>query len=307
MRRTTDKLVRATAAEGAIRCVAAVTTQMAAEAATRHGVSHTVAAALGRTLTGALLLGAGLKELDRLTVQIVCDGPVGGVTAETNARGEVRGYVRNPDADAPLNAEGKFDVRGIVGEGNLYVTHESGYDIGLYRDPYRGSVPLVSGEIGEDFAYYLAKSEQIPSAVMLGVLVRARETGETFVEAAGGLIIQVMPGADAKIIEAVESSVARTPHTTKLIREGASPADMLRAALGEVPFEILEERPVSFTCSCSYERALSLISSIDPAELQSMLLEDKGAAMTCHFCNETYRVDESSLAEILETANALRG
>lgn len=294
-----DTLVRATAADGMVRCMAAITTNLVAEAAARHHTSHTVAAALGRTLTGTLLLGSGLKELDRLTVQIICDGPIGGITAEANAQGKVRGYVRNPEADAPLNAQGKFDVRAVVGQGMFYVTHESGYDIGLYKDPYRGSVPLISGEIGEDFAYYLAKSEQIPSAVLLGVLVRARETGETFIEAAGGLIIQVMPGADEKIVAAIEEAVRRTPHTTTLIREGAHPLDMLRTALGEVEFEVLEERPVNFACSCSYERALSLISSIERSELETMLREDKGAAMTCHFCNETYRIEEATLENVL--------
>ncbi|HYE14229.1 MAG TPA: Hsp33 family molecular chaperone HslO [Pyrinomonadaceae bacterium] len=295
-----DWLVRATAADGQIRCMAAVTTGTVSEAARRHGVSGTVAAALGRTLTGALLLGAGQKEFDRLTVQITCDGPVGGITAETNAAGRVRGYVRNPEADAPLNDRGKFDVRGIVGSGMFYVTYESGFEIGLYTEPYRGSVPLVSGEIGEDFAYYLAKSEQIPSAVMLGVLMRARESGETYVEAAGGLMVQVMPGADERTVAAVEASVGRTPHTTALIRDGATPTDMLRAALGGLPFEVLEEREVGFTCTCSYERAISIISSIDRGELEAMLREDRGAAMTCHFCNETYRIDEPSLAEIVE-------
>ncbi|HEX7174187.1 MAG TPA: Hsp33 family molecular chaperone HslO [Pyrinomonadaceae bacterium] len=295
-----DSLVRAAGADGQIRCMAAVTTRTVAEAARRHGVSPTVAAALGRTLTGALLLGAGIKEFDRLTVQIDGDGPVGGITAESNQRGEVRGYVRHPEADAPLNAEGKLDVRGVVGGGMLYVTYESGFDIGLYREPYRGSVPLVSGEVGEDIAYYLAKSEQIPSAVLLGVMVRARESGETFVEAAGGLIVQVMPGADEGVVAAIESSVLQTPHTTQLIREGAQPADLLRAVLGDVPFEILGERPVSFACPCSYERAFSLISSIDRGELESMLAEDRGAAMTCHFCNETYHLDEAVLAGILQ-------
>ncbi|HZB46489.1 MAG TPA: Hsp33 family molecular chaperone HslO, partial [Pyrinomonadaceae bacterium] len=257
-----DTLVRATAADGQIRCMAAVTTKTVAEAVRRHGASHTVAAALGRTLTGTLLLGAGQKEFDRLTVQITCDGPVGGVTAETNPRGEVRGYVRNPEAQAPLNANGKLDVSAVVGAGTLYVTYESGYDIGLYREPYRGSVPLVSGEIGEDFAYYLAKSEQVPSAVELGVIVRAEgETGEALVEAAGGFMIQVMPGADEKIVAAIEASVPNAPRTTTLIREGARPADMLRAALGGVAFEVLEERPVSFACTCSYERVVSLIAS----------------------------------------------
>lgn len=298
-----DTLVRATAADGLIRCMAAVTTNTVAEAARRHQTSHTVSAALGRTLTGALLLGAWQKEFDRLTVQIDCNGPVGGITAETNTRGEVRGYVRNPEADVPLNADGKFDVGAVVGSGMFYVTYESGFDIGLYREPYRGAVPIVSGEIGDDFAYYLAKSEQIPSAVMLGVLVRARESGETFIEAAGGLMIQVMPGADGRVVAAIESSVGRTPHTTALIREGARPLDLLHTALGEVPFEVLEEREVGFACSCSYERAVSLVSSIDSAELESMLREDKGAALTCHFCNETYRIDEPSLAGIVESRN----
>ena len=295
-----DSLVRATAAGGQIRCMAAVTTATVAEAVRRHVASHTVAAVLGRTLTGALLLGAGQKEFDRLTVQIECDGPVGGVTAETNPRGEVRGYVRYPDAQAPLNANGKLDVSAVVGAGTLYVTYESGYDIGLYREPYRGSVPLMSGEIGEDFAYYLAKSEQIPSAVELGVIVRADETGGSLVEAAGGLMIQVMPGADDKTIAAIESSVPNALRATTLIREGAQPVDMLRAALGGVPFEVLEERPVSFACTCSYERVVSLVTAIETGELEAMLREDRGAALTCHFCNETYRIDEPSLAAMVE-------
>jgi molecular chaperone Hsp33 len=295
-----DTLVRATAAGGQIRCMAAVTTRTVAEAARRHKTSDTVAAALGRTLTGTLLLGAGQKEFDRLTVQIECAGPVGRITAETDARGRVRGYVRNPEADAPLNGDGKFDVRAVVGSGMFYVTYESGYEVGLYREPYRGSVPLVSGEIGEDFAYYLGKSEQIPSAVLLGVLLRARESGETFTEAAGGVMIQVMPGAEERIVSSIESSVSATPHTTALIREGARPADLLRAALGDVPFEVTEEHEVGFACTCSYERAVSLVSSIEPAELEAMLREDKGAALTCHFCNETYHIDEPGLAGIVE-------
>ncbi|MBV9211250.1 MAG: Hsp33 family molecular chaperone HslO [Acidobacteria bacterium] len=299
MKEQTDTLVHGTAADGTVRCMAAVTTQLVAEAARRHITSPTVSAALGRTLTGTLLLGSSLKELDRLTVQIAGDGPVGGITAEANAKGEVRGYVRNPDADVPLNEHGKLDVRAIVGEGMFYVTRESGYDIGLYREPYRGSVPLVSGEIAEDFAYYLTKSEQIPSAVMLGVLMRAGEENETYVAAAGGLMIQIMPGASEKTVAAIEASVSRTPQTTAMIREGASPKDLLRTALGEIEFEMLGERLVTFACPCSYERAVSLISSIDRGELESMLHEDKGAVMNCHFCNETYRLDESQLKGIL--------
>ncbi|MFL6211542.1 MAG: Hsp33 family molecular chaperone HslO [Pyrinomonadaceae bacterium] len=294
-----DMLVRATAADGTVRCVAAVTTNLVAEAARRHQTSPTVAAALGRTLTGTLLLGANLKELDRLTVQIVCDGPVGRITAETNARGEVRGYVRNPEANPPLKADGKLDVSAVVGNGTFYVTHESGFDIGLYKEPYCGSVPLVSGEIGEDFAYYLTKSEQIPSGVLLGVFMRGHESGAAFVEAAGGVIIQLMPGADEKTVAAIEGAVARAPHTTTLIRNGAQPVDLLRTVLGDMPFAVLEEKPVSFACLCSYERAVSMISSIDRNELELILREDRGTALTCHFCNETYRLDESALENIL--------
>ncbi len=295
----TDTLVRATAADGSMRCMAAVTTNLVAEAVTRHDTSPTVAATLGRVLTGTLLLGAGLKELDRLTVQLVCEGPVGGITAEANAHGQVRGYVRNPSANPELNGNGKFDVGSVVGSGMFYVTYESGYEIGLHKDPYRGSVPIVSGEIGEDFAYYLAKSEQIPSAVPLGVYMRARESGEMYVEAAGGMMIQIMPGADDKMISTIEDSITRMPHLTTLIREGARPLEMLRSALGGITFEVLEEKPVSFTCKCSYERAASLIASIERAELEKMLSEDKGAAMTCHFCNATYRLDEAALEDIL--------
>jgi molecular chaperone Hsp33 len=307
-----DTLVHATAADGYIRCMAAVTTNTVAEAVRRHETSHTVSAALGRTLTGALLLGAGHKEFDRLTVRIEGNGPVGSITAEANKFGQVRGYAREPRADEiinddgsyMLNEHGKLNVGSIIGDGMLHVIYESGFDIGLYREPYRGAVPLQTGEIGEDFAYYLAKSEQIPSAVSLGVLVRARESGETFVEAAGGVMIQVMPGADEKIVAAIETAVSRNPHTTTLIREGARPVDLLRAALRDIPFEVLEEREVAFACTCSYERAASLVSSIEADELEAMLREDKGAALTCHFCNETYRIDEPSLALMVEKSRS---
>jgi molecular chaperone Hsp33 len=295
-----DLLVRAIADNGKIRCLAAVTTELVSEAATRHKTSPTVTAALGRTLTGTLLLGSSLKSLDRLTVQIVCDGPVEGITAEANANGQVRGYARNPSAHVPLNETGKFDVRSIIGNGMFYVTHESGYEIGLYREPYRGSVPIVSGEIGEDFAYYLTHSEQLPSAVLLGVLLRAHKEGAPYVDAAGGVIIQVMPGANPKTVLSIEESVKKAPHTTTMIREGARPLDLLHIVLGGVPFEKLEEKEVGFYCPCSYERAVSLISSIDRDELIAMLHEDKGATMICHFCNEKYELGETELQTILE-------
>lgn len=291
-----DTLVHGTAADGTVRCMAAVTTNLVAEAARRHDLWPTVAAALGRTLTGALLMASSLKELDRLTLQIVSNGPIGGITVEANAHGQVRGYVRNPEADAPYKEHGKFDVRAVVGEGMFYVTRESGYDVGLYREPYRGSVPLISGEIAEDLAYYLMKSEQIPSAVILGVYL---QPDVPYVTASGGLMIQMMPGADEKTISTIEASVNQMTRATMMIRDGARPIDLLRTALGDLELEVLDEKPVSFNCPCSYERAVSMIASIDRAELESMLREDHGAVMTCHFCNETYKLDEAELMKVM--------
>jgi molecular chaperone Hsp33 len=190
---------------------------------------------------------------------------------------------------------GKFDVSGIVGEGTFYVIRESGFDVGLHKDPYVGSVPIVSGEIAEDFAYYLAKSEQIPSAVLLGVLLRS---SEPFVAASGGVLVQMLPGANEHIITMVEDTIRRAPHVTTSIEAGAGPEDLLKLALGELDFEVLAEKEVSFKCNCSMERAKALIGSLGTAEVESMLAEDKGASMTCGFCNETYELSETDLEEI---------
>ena len=293
-----DKLIHGTAADETVRFMAAITTETVTEAVRRHETSPTVAAAFGRVLTGALLLGASLKEFDRLTVKIESDGAVGGIISESNNKGEVRGYVRNPHVELPTKENGKFDVSGIVGNGTFYVIRESGFDIGLHREPYVGSVPIVSGEIGEDFAFYLAKSEQIPSAVLLGVLLQNREP---FVSAAGGVIIQMMPGADDKTIAAIEENIRTAPHVTSLIKEGASAEDLLKLALSNIDYQVLEEKPVSFSCNCSFERAVSLISSLGKTEVESMLTEDKGAKMTCGFCNETYELQEAHLQEIIAT------
>jgi molecular chaperone Hsp33 len=291
-----DTLIHGMAADGTVRCVAAVTTNTIAEAASRHETASTATAAFGRLLTGTLLLAATYKDFDRLTVQIRCNGIIEGIVGEANNKGGVRGYVRNPAADVPFNAEGKYDVRAIVGEGTFYVTREAGFDIGLYREPYQGSVPLVSGEIGEDFAYYLTKSEQIPSGVMLGVIVNPARSE---VWAAGGVLLQMMPGATEETIAEIERAVQNSPGTAKLIYEGASPTDLLKAALGTIEFEVLDEKPVGFYCTCSMERAVSIISSLDRAELETILREDAGATLVCHFCNNKYTLDATHLEEIL--------
>lgn len=293
-----DKLVYGTAVGGTVRLMAAITTGITAEAIRRHQTSPTTSAALGRVLTGTLMLGASLKEFDRLTVKIECDGAVGGLVGEATKDGTVRGYVKNPEAELPPKENGKFDVSGIVGDGTFYVIRESGYDVGLYREPYVGSVPIVSGEIAEDFAYYMAKSEQIPSAVLLGVLLQPEEP---FVKASGGVMIQMMPGANEHIATMIEDTIKHAPHLTTVISEGATPEDLLKLVLGVIDFEILEERDVSFACNCSFDRAVTLISSLGRTEVASMLEEDKGAKMTCGFCNELYTLDETDLQKMLDS------
>jgi molecular chaperone Hsp33 len=294
-----DRLIRGAAAGDTIRVLAAVTTGVVTEAVRRHQTTPTVSAALGRTLTGTLLLASTLKDFDRLTVRLECDGPVGGITAEANLHGDVRGYVKNPEAEVPHRQDGKFDVGAVVGDGMFYVIREAGFDIGLHRDPYVGSVPIVSGEIGEDLAYYLAKSEQIPSAVLLGVLL---QNTEPYVAAAGGVLVQMMPGANEHIITMIEDTIRHAPHVTELVREGAGPEDLLKMALGEIDFEVLEEKPVSFKCNCSMERAVELIASLGPDEVRSMLHDDNGAVMSCGFCSEIYQLDEGHLRGILDAA-----
>ena len=293
-----DKLIHGIAADGTVRFMATITNETVAEAIRRHETSPTVSAALGRVLTGTLLLGASLKEFDRLTVKIECKGAVKGIIAETTANGNVRGYVKNPHAELPAKANGKFDVSGIIGEGMFYVIRETGFEIGLRPEPYIGSVPIVSGEIAEDFAFYLAKSEQIPSAVLLGVLLQKEEP---FVRASGGVMIQMMPGANEHIITMIEDTIRHAPHLTSLIKDGATVQDLVKMALGEIDFEVLEERDVKFECNCSFDRAVSLISSLGREEVASMLAEDKGAKMTCGFCNELYTLDERDLQRILES------
>ena len=291
-----DKLLHATAADGQVRAIAAVTNEITAEAISRHLTSPTVSAAFGRMLTGTLLLGASFKDFDRLTVKIECDGPVGGITCEATDQGTVRGYVRNPVAELPANDSGKFDVGGIVGSGTFYVIRESGFEIGLRPEPYVGSVPIVSGEIAEDFAYYLAKSEQIPSAVMLGVLLN---NSAPFVSASGGVMVQMMPGADPHIITMIEDTIAQAPHLTSAIQNSQTPEDLVKLVLGEIRYQILEEQEVYFRCTCSQEKALGMLEALGREEIASMIAENNGAVMNCGFCNAIYTMSDGELTKLL--------
>jgi molecular chaperone Hsp33 len=249
-------------------------------------------------MTGALMMASTLKEVDRLTVKIEGDGPVGGITAESNGLGGVRGFVKNPVAELPPKENGKFDVSGVVGQGMFYVIREAGFDIGFRPEPYVGSVPIVSGEIAEDFAFYLAKSEQIPSAVMLGVLLN---NVEPFVAASGGVMIQMMPGANEHLITMIEDTIAHAPHLTTVINAETRPDDLIRLALGEIDFEILGEKDVAFECTCSYERAVGMVVALGRDEVAAMLAEQGEAVMNCGFCNEIYTLSEESLGNLLKT------
>ncbi|MEO6726390.1 MAG: Hsp33 family molecular chaperone HslO [Blastocatellia bacterium] len=303
MQEREDHLIQGVAADAAVRVIAAVTTDLVNEACGRHSTSPTASAALGRAMTGALLLGRSYKDLEYITLRFDCKGEIGGITAEASAHGTVRGYVKNPLADAPPNALGKLNVRGIVvGEGGeedkgmLHVIREAGHEIGLMKDPYIGSVPIVSGEIAEDIAYYLAKSEQINSAISLGVFV---ESEQGIVTAAGGYLIQLMPGAESGTIAAIEKAIASAPRVTDLIRGGADAEQMMRRVLGDLSLEVLNTHPASFRCTCSYERAVNIVTMLGEAEVRDMLEKDSSAELICHFCSAVYYLDGLALQEIL--------
>ncbi|MDH3493310.1 MAG: Hsp33 family molecular chaperone HslO [Acidobacteriota bacterium] len=292
-----DKLEIGIGGDGQVRVLAAITTETVTEGVRRHSTSPTASAAFGRVLTGSALLAASLKDFDRLTVRIDAEGPIRGIVGEADRAGNVRGYVRNPLADAGVTSDGKLDVRSIVGSGMFYVIRESGFDVGLRKDPYIGSVPIISGEIAEDFAHYLFRSEQIPSAVLLGVLINNQEP---FVAASGGVMVQMMPGANEHLVTMIEDTIRRAPHLTSCINEGAGPSDLVSMVLGEIPFEMVDSRDVEFKCGCSPEKAETLIAGLGKDEVDSMLKEDKGAVMNCGFCREEFVFDETQLAGLLE-------
>ena len=285
-----DELVRGTAWDGALRVFAVRSTALVAELQRRHRAYPTAAAALGRAATAAVMMGAMLKDGQRLTVRVRGDGPLGEIVVDANAEGHVRGYVDHPEVHLPSKTNGKLDVAAAVGKnGHLYVIK----DLGL-KEPYHGSVPLVSGELGEDFAYYFTVSEQIPSAVGLGVLIDR----DGSVLQAGGFILQVMPGADEKRVEELERAVMSLPHVTGLLGEGVGPEGLLRRLVGD-DLRIHPAPAPVFACRCSRERVEQTLLGLGPEELQAMLEEDGRAEVHCHFCNETYVFGDEELKSLL--------
>jgi len=289
-----DYLIKTLAYNGQIRAYAALTTETVSEAQRRHHMWPTAAAALGRTLTAGLLLGAMLKDEERLNIKIEGDGPLGAIVVDANAKGEVRGYVTNPQTHLDLNEKGKLDVSGAVGSnGTLSVVK----DLGL-KDYFTGQVPLVSGEIAEDFTYYLATSEQIPSSVGLGVLVNPDNT----VQAAGGFIIQVLPGAEDSVISKIEDKLRNIKPVSTLIQEGYTPEQMLKEILDTDDLQVLETMPVRFKCRCSKERLADALISLGQEEITDILETEGQVQAVCHFCNEEYLFTAEELEKIKEQA-----
>ncbi|MGQ9897684.1 MAG: Hsp33 family molecular chaperone HslO [Acidobacteriota bacterium] len=290
-----DRLLQAVAAEDTVRVVAATTTQLVQEACRRHQSWKTATVALGRTMTGAALLASSLKASERVTLHIEGRGPIGRITAEANAQGEVRGYVQHPQTDVPLRPDNKLNIGAAVGKGVLHVIREGGFEIGL-MDAYRGSVPLVSGEIAEDLTYYLSNSEQIPSAMSLGVYM---EAGDGVVGAAGGFLVQVLPDADESTVSHLEQMVAAAPPVTEMVRSGATPEDLIHQVLGRLDWRLLLERPLRFACTCSLERTERLLMALGVEEMQSLLVEQGQAELTCHYCNTVYRLSADDLRRLI--------
>lgn len=288
-----DYLVKSLAFDGQIRAYAVDATETVSTAQKLHDTWSAASAALGRSLVGTLLLAsASLQGDETMTVKINGNGPVGGIVVDGNANGTVKGYVQNPHVHLPLNDKHKIDVKGAVGtEGFLAVTK----DLGL-KEPFTGQVPLVSGELGEDFTYYLAKSEQIPSSVGLSVFVN----NDNSIETAGGFMIQVMPGAKEETISKIEKRLAEIPMVSEMMRDGKKPEDILNEILGAESVKILDKMPVSYHCDCSRERFLGVLTSLPTDQLQEMADEDHGAEAVCHFCGKKYQFTEDELRKIIK-------
>ncbi|MEM9215073.1 MAG: Hsp33 family molecular chaperone HslO [Cyanobacteria bacterium P01_F01_bin.150] len=289
-----DQLVRAAAANGGIRAVGVITTHLVDEARQRHGLSYVATAALGRTMSAALLFASSMKrDGSRVNIRIKGDGPLGNILADAGLDGTVRGYVQNPSVELPPNAKGKLDVGKAVGsKGFVYVVRDVGYGY-----PYSSTVNLVSGEIGDDLTHYLATSEQTPSALILGVFV-----DKTGVTAAGGLLIQVMPKAatDEALVQTLESRISTLTGFTPLLQAGKSLPQMFEELLGDMGLTIFPEtQMLRFSCKCSSDRMMGALKLLGEEELKDMIQVDNGAEVTCDFCGEVYQVTAQDLENLV--------
>ena len=287
----TDYVVRATAANAQIRAFAVTSRETVEHARSAHNLSPVVTAALGRLMTGGVMMGSMLKgEKDMLTLQIGGAGPVHGLTVTADSQGNVKGYADNPQAMMPPNSLGKLDVGGVIGAGVLTVIK----DMGL-KEPYSSTIELATGEIGDDLTYYFATSEQIPSSVALGVLMEKNNT----VKQAGGFIIQLMPFTSEEVIAKLEEKLTHMSPVTTLLEEGRTPEQILKTVLGDMDLEITDTMPVQFHCNCSKERVEKVLLSLGKKELQNLINEGQDVELNCHFCNTNYVFTVEELQRIM--------
>ncbi|MHB8842071.1 MAG: Hsp33 family molecular chaperone HslO [Candidatus Aquicultor sp.] len=286
-----DHLVRATAADSMVRAIAVVTTDTVDEARRRQDTFPTATAALGRVMTGAALMANMLKEGQKVTLQVKGDGPLREVTGDADSEGNIRGYVRRPHIHLP-SKRGKLDVGGAVGKRGIMSVVK---DVGL-REPYRGIVELVSGEIGDDLSYYFASSEQQPSAVALGVLVLPNNS----VAAAGGYLVQTLVGAEDWIIEKIEDNISKIPPVSDMVNIGMDAQEMLSKVLHGLGPEFMETRDVCFFCGCSYERAERTLIALGIKEIKEMIADGEEIEMRCNFCDELYTFSIEDLQALIE-------
>lgn len=287
-----DYIVRATAYDNKILAVAASSTQTVQKAKEIHNLTPTTCAALGRTLTVGAMMRVMMKgEKDKVTLVIKGDGPIGSIVAVSNFPGIVKGYVGNPAVDLPPSEKGKLDVGKAVGK-NGYVTVIK--DIGL-KEPYIGTVEIESGEIGEDIAYYFYTSEQVPSAVGVGVLVGR----EGDVLASGGFIIQLLPNIEKEIVIKIEDALRNIPSVTELLRKGYLPEDILKHILREMKLNVLERVDLKYECDCSQERFETAIIALGKDEIEKLILEEQPVEAVCHFCGKKYFIEKDRLKELM--------
>jgi len=288
-----DAMISAVVAGEDIYGVAAVTTEMVEHAQRLHGACPTASAALGRLMTGGALMGCLSKEpTHRLVLQVTCKGPVQRIHVEANGAGQVRGYLGQPVVNLP-SRNGKLDVGGAVGKGVLHVMRDTGL-----REPYSGAVPLISGEIAEDLASYFVQSEQIPSAVSLGVFVSANQT----VTAAGGFLLQFLATLPEDLVTHIEQSLAVIPPVTTMVREGYTPEEMLQRALGGLPFAIVRNTLPMWACRCSRERMSQTFVALGAEELRQMVAEQRDIQARCTFCSVSYVFTPQEMVQLLEEA-----
>lgn len=286
-----DYIVRAIAAKGQIRAFAATTKDTVEKARQLHNTSPIATVALGRLLTGGAMMGVTMKsDADILTVQIKGNGPIGAMTVTADPKGNVKGFVGNPEVMLPLK-DGKLDIAGAVGIGVLSVIK----DIGL-KEPYVGDTILITSEIADDLTYYYATSEQVPSSVGLGVLM----TKENTVEQAGGFIIQLMPDATEEVIDKLEKRIKEVKSVTEMLENGMTPEKILEHILGDMELEILDTVQTQFHCNCSKERVSKAVMSIGAKDLKEMVDDKKPIEVNCHFCNSHYTFSPEELEQMLE-------